>query len=547
MEKADSQNSIICNPENNGTPENGGAQENSGTPGNGGAQGNGGMPENGAALEKTASTWGRPLVGVIDYDAWLGDVQAATDIYSLTPEKWMHRLPYYAEVYNDTGRIAKNSEAPGGFVYHFDAPITGIMIFAAYDPDGAIDAENDIQIFFSPDNVNYTRYAAQTGTAGDDAKKYWYRPQHMPQVTIIKGTETGWTKVNYWAYNFACKESALSKGAEYVKIVLGKAALFNPQIMRVEISYMGEGSQTARFVDDLNNFDMMYSHDGNLVIKSDSPEDFRLVAGFSDTQQTVDEQIAYAKSANIDYFAILDFSMANLARQKIELIRASRYKNDIKYCVMMHLTHDKEVSEPWEDRINRYIGYFRDDNYVKVCGGRPLVYAFLANEWTAAEIGQLREAAKNGGLPDPYIAVISPIATSTYYDAGSHYGGLRAIYIEPAGPDNQTIPAISLGVDDSPRWINPFPGGECGWWNEPALTPAELTAFVKTGLKWYDNHRSAAEAQTFLIYAWNEYAECCNNICPTIGADGKPDTANLDAVGEAIRSFTYTGDWSYYS
>ena len=503
--------------------------------------------ENGGTPETTTSAWGRPLIGVIDYDAWLGYLQAACDISSLTPEKWEHKLPYYAEVYNDTGRIAKNSAAPGGFVYHFDAPITGIMIYTAYDPNVTIDAENDIQIFFSPDNVNYTRYAAQADASGEDAKKYWYMSQYMPHVSIVKDTGTGWIKANYWAYNYLCTEPALSKGARYIKIVFGKAALFNPQIMRVEINYGEEDMQVARFVDDLNNFDMMYSHDDNLVIKSDSPEDFRLVAGFSDTQQAVDEQIAYAKSANIDYFAILDQAQAHMAKQKIGLIRSSRYKNDIKYCVMMYFYHKKETSEPWADRIKRYIDYFRDDNYVKVCGGRPLVYAFLANDWSAAEIGQLREAAKNEGLPEPYIATISPIATSTYYDAGSHYGGPRAIYIEPAGPNNQTIPAISLGVDDMPRWSNPFPGGEYGGWDEPALTPAELTAFVKTGLKWYDNHRNAAEAQTFLIYAWNEYAECSNNLCPTRGADGRPDTANLDAVGEAIRSFTYKGDWSYYS
>jgi hypothetical protein len=85
---------------------------------------------------------------------------------------------------------------------------------------------------------------------------------------------------------------------------------------------------------------------------------------------------------------------------------------------------------------------------------------------------------------------------------------------------------VTTGWDPRPRVEHPV-----SWttvaadaWAQPA-TPAEIAAHLGRALAWTGQYPAAADAQTVLIYAWNEFDEG-GWLCPTL-RDG---TARLDAI-----------------
>ncbi len=61
---------------------------------------------------------------------------------------------------------------------------------------------------------------------------------------------------------------------------------------------------------------------------------------------------------------------------------------------------------------------------------------------------------------------------------------------------------------------------------------------VNDGLKWYFDNKSSDPANAILIYSWDEFTESAVVLCPTRDtATGLPNTARLDSVGNAIKSW----------
>jgi len=68
-------------------------------------------------------------------------------------------------------------------------------------------------------------------------------------------------------------------------------------------------------------------------------------------------------------------------------------------------------------------------------------------------------------------------------------------------------------------------------------TPVELADHLADALTWAAADPSRCPAQAVLTYAWNEHDEG-GWLCPTRGADGRPDTSRLDAIAAMRRAWT---------
>ncbi len=186
-----------------------------------------------------------------------------------------------------------------------------------------------------------------------------------------------------------------------------------------------------------------------------------------------------------------------------------------------------------------------------VLGGRPLIYlqnigAFFAGLGTSATkawVDDLRAQAIARGLPNPYIVdttwfVGSTVATSMGLDAISGYGSGRYGGKEA---DYRIVPYNDLVTNATGTWaaevasgLKMIPDYACGQDNRPYwptvadmltltrstlvanATDAEWADVARLAVNWNRDHRVAAEADTVLMYAWSEFGEGGQQICPTI-------------------------------
>lgn len=284
------------------------------------------------------------------------------------------------------------------------------------------------------------------------------------------------------------------------------------------------------------------------------------------TQEVMDQEIAYAHAAGLDYWAFVTYPPDSAMSRGLSLYLSSKDKARINFCLNLQGGWVGAGAKAWPKEVERYVSYFREPTYQKVSGGRPLVYLFMPEQmigdrrfrsWADAKAAfdELRKAALAAGLPTPYIVAQgwSPAEARKHIellglDAAGQYassgGGKRAPYAQLAaytqklwdgyaGAGLNVVPLVTAGWDRRPRVENPVPWEKPGgsldeYYETPA--PQELAAHLHATLDWSAAHPQAAEAQAVLIYAWNEFDEG-GWIAPT-KSEG---TKRLDAIGEVLR------------
>lgn len=280
------------------------------------------------------------------------------------------------------------------------------------------------------------------------------------------------------------------------------------------------------------------------------------------TPEIVGREIAFAKAGGLDYWAFLLYETNSPMSQALALYLASPRRDDVRFCAIAG-------PEILDKETPRLVGLMAQPSYVKVAGGRPLLFAFRVTEhWVRtwggpekarARFDSLRSAAVAAGCGDPYLVamndtvaegraiagVVGADAISVYAVAGN--GGkdgtpyvelaraARQFWEEAAEVKAGLVPLAMSGWDRRPRAERPVP-----WetWQKPGVgadryyrapTPAEVAAHVREAADWVDAHPEQCPARAVLIYAWNEHDEG-GWLCPTRGADGRPDTSRLDAL-----------------
>jgi hypothetical protein len=288
-----------------------------------------------------------------------------------------------------------------------------------------------------------------------------------------------------------------------------------------------------------------------------------------ESREVLEQEIAYARQAGLDYWAFvtypedhpLSLPLLHFTKLPTERRQGLRFCNIVEWARFGGPQHFRR----WVERLVRY---FRDPSYVRVLGERPLLYLLMHDEdwvlkqWGSAEafkevVDSLRRESRLAGLSDPYLVVmhfspergdgirrqIGADALSSYAVAGGTPEGapflqalsaMKRLWAEMA-KRAPMIPVVSFGWDPRPRIDNPVP------WHKPDLlfyqtfTAEECAQALKEALDFVAANPQACPANTVIIYAWNEFDEG-GWLCPT-GANGKPDTSRIEAVGKILREW----------
>ena len=281
-----------------------------------------------------------------------------------------------------------------------------------------------------------------------------------------------------------------------------------------------------------------------------------------DQAASMEQEIAFAKAAGINYWAFVAYEPDNPMSNGLALYLASTSRGDVHFAIISE-------AQQWKaDNVGRQSARFADlmklANYQTVLSGRPLFYilnqdlASVEQAWAGsggfkAVTKALRVACKERGLPEPYLVAMVPwpekakaFADEAGCDAISAYaaqnGGQNAPFRDLAQFTEQiwkrsletgceVIPLAMTGWDRRTRVERPvFWEHNEGWDAEitrfyQAPSPEDLTAHLQSAVDWTAAHRAAAEAQTIIVYAWNEHDEG-GWLCPTLGEGA----ARIDAV-----------------
>lgn len=292
-----------------------------------------------------------------------------------------------------------------------------------------------------------------------------------------------------------------------------------------------------------------------------------------DQQEVMDQEIAYASAASLDYWAYC-FHLPSDLSTKIEeygirLHLASARRSEVNFCFILMAQGYYGAKEQWPAAADRFVRYFQDPAYQKVLGGRPLLYVFYVEtmidyfgspEAARAALDVLRTRSIEAGLGSPYVVaqVWSAESGASYvdtlgFDAISAYAWIDFSHGDQQYPysaladanhsywescratGKKVVPIVSVGWDNRPRWRDPArykeiyqspPRGP--WYTQPS--PQELADNLRAAIEWSREHPDCAEANVVIIYAWNETDEG-GWLVPTLSQG----TARLDAISRTLR------------
>lgn len=284
-----------------------------------------------------------------------------------------------------------------------------------------------------------------------------------------------------------------------------------------------------------------------------------------DTDEVMRREIAYASEAGLDYWAFLDYGPGSDMTHAFDRYLKANDKRGLRYCFIEEGgSVDGRGPKGWP----RVIEHFKDQNYLKVLDGRPLLFVFgLPKKYGREVFDELARLTVEAGLKRPYLVLMgwNPIENRERlgFDAVSEYG-LGKGYTADQWPYSKLVehvetnvwgkwkqtktPCITFataGWDTRPRderpptwckWITAKPDPtppekQVPLVDEVTAKPSQIAQHVKTAVQWTQANRDLNPAGCIIIYGWNENDEG-GWLIPTLNADG---TANEDRI-KALRS-----------
>lgn len=286
----------------------------------------------------------------------------------------------------------------------------------------------------------------------------------------------------------------------------------------------------------------------------------------ADRQEVMDQEIAFASEAGLDYWAFCLYRAGDPMNRGLELYLKSSSRNKIHFCLLLQAAHLGTAAE-WPKTAQEIVGYLKEQGYQNVEQNRPLIYLTNNDQelpetfgsWTEARhaFNLLSSESQKAGLGKPYIVVqnwepadaarydrlLGFDAISAYAVSGSGEGyhpfkdlakRTRIFWDQCKNTGVQVVPLVMSGWDRRPRQENPVPW-EQGDWTRSTLyyappRPEELADLVGDAMRWTEANPAAAKARTVLIYAWNENDEG-GWLVPT-HAEGN---ARLEAIRKVLK------------
>jgi len=274
-----------------------------------------------------------------------------------------------------------------------------------------------------------------------------------------------------------------------------------------------------------------------------SPDQVRLDQG---NQAVMDQEIAFAKAAGIDYWAF-NHASTGAQRQMINLYLNSSRKSDIRFCLDLATFPEFRL----DDAVNLIT---TQPTYQKVAGGRPLVH-FMA--WydlaTRADVDNFRARVIQAGGLNPYIVCQHfNAATAAAYANQLGLDAIGAYAQGMGGPSFVEQPFSTLAANARAQWDQYRNTGKkvvptvmTGWDARPDpsrvgdpyfayATPQQIASHLRDAINWAAaNPGAAAEANTILIYAWTEITEG-GWLVPSNPAFNPVGNGRLDAIAEVL-------------
>lgn len=265
----------------------------------------------------------------------------------------------------------------------------------------------------------------------------------------------------------------------------------------------------------------------------------------SDSQEVMDREIAYASRGGLRYWAFCyyhpkSWDGADAYNYGWKLYLSSRLRKRLNFCLLLQGGQHLGPAREWPQTVARFVELFREPTYQKVSGRRPLVYVFSceylephfgSSTATHKAFDDLRQQSIKVGAGDPYVVaqVFSAADGARYVN---NYG-LDAIsaYSAPGSGEHREYPYSDLMSFNRYYWENfkatgkkVIPTVNAGWDGRPRLAdknqamnysgpwyrmpkPSELADNLGAALDWCQKNPEVAEANTVLIYAWNETDE----------------------------------------
>ncbi|MEY3898140.1 MAG: hypothetical protein RLZZ214_3661 [Verrucomicrobiota bacterium] len=292
-----------------------------------------------------------------------------------------------------------------------------------------------------------------------------------------------------------------------------------------------------------------------------------------DSQAIVEQEIAYAAHAGLNYWAFVDYANDSPSMH----IALNRYlftgdKKGIRYCLVEEGARvDRIGNAGWK----RLVEHFRHPDYQTVLDCRPLLFMYVKTlKLGKADWDELKRQTIEAGMKAPYLVLMGwdPVQdakdmTALGFDAisayarGGSYSMTQPSYAEQSALIRrdrweksralgaQTVTFASAGWDTRPR--NERPPSWCKEWmgaatpdptppaqQKPLIdsvtaTPDELAAHISEALAWTKANRDLNPSNAVIIYGWNENDEG-GWLQPTLGADGKPDETRVKALGKVL-------------
>lgn len=285
------------------------------------------------------------------------------------------------------------------------------------------------------------------------------------------------------------------------------------------------------------------------------------------TQEEYDIELRYAIDAGIDFFAYCwypdtleertcwkdlgstllweHYPELNLARK---LYQTSKLNKEIKMCAILFTQRAYSESD-----IDDLIDAMKQDYYEKI-DGRPVIFTFGGYE--TGFIDAIKERTLKQNI-NPYVVFMNNSATihegldykkadaiSAY--ASCHNGEIYEDVIAGVEENNykrlesglKEIPMLSIGWNPMPRVDRPIPwtGYREGPY-APQPNEEQLQKCFDKLFEFIDDNPEKTVDGYAMVYAWNEFEEG-GYLCPTLGVDGKPDTAFLDSFAKVRKQYS---------
>jgi hypothetical protein len=286
----------------------------------------------------------------------------------------------------------------------------------------------------------------------------------------------------------------------------------------------------------------------------------------------MDREIAYAAAAGLDYWAFCAYGADDPLSNALKLYLSSQHRQKIGFCLTTGLMSQTDY---FKAATERHIALMQEPGYVKVLGGRPLYFVMAVSEDQVEKDGgpakmvewvrYVRSRIQASSGQNPYFVLsegnpkraaelcrsLGLDAVGLYATAVGPFGGApyaelvrqtEAYWDKMAAIGIPVVPNVMTGWDARPRQQNPPP------WDKPRLgarptnhyyqegRPDEIAHHVEDAVRWLAVHSKAGEANTVLIYAWDECDEGFGALVPTYDPSN-PDgnAARLNALAAVLR------------